>query len=312
MAGEKLGRHFDTTSPRGYYLDYSRHADSVEADETGVLVALPRGGSTAYSPLVIARAALGSLEIYLGGGRGGTRDRFELLSRWLIDNIEVVPGSFGGWSMPESRRGQKLQDGWFSGLAHAECLSVLVRAASLLRQDGALEAARRAFGGFCTGVGDGGFLREIGDAGDEGGLASLVFVEEYPLQERSRLSLATHVSALWAVFDYLTVTDDHAARLILGRLVDGLAFVLERFDMGYWAAAELDDDLRGVCPASAGELATHILMLDVLQRMTGRDEFGEAALRWRGYSQSARAGLRARLVRAGAALTNLGASSGPQ
>lgn len=308
MAGEKLGRHFDITSPRGYYLDYSRYAGPAKANAAGVALAPVSDTSRTPSPLIVAREALGSLEVYLGGGRGGTRDRFELLSQWLIDNMEVVPGSFGGWSMPESRRGTKLEDGWFSGLAHAECLSVLVRASSLLRKDGALEAGRRAFGGFCTGIDDGGFLREIGDAGDEGGLASLVFVEEYPLQERSRLSFATHVSALWAVFDYLTVTDDHAARLTLGRLVDGLAFVLERFDMGYWAAAELDDDLRGVRPASSGELATHISMLDVLQRMTGRDEFGEVALRWRGYSQSVRAGFRAKLVRAGSALTNVGSS----
>ena len=123
MAGEKPGRHFDATSPRGYYLDYSRYADAVRTEAKSGSVAVRQVGGGELSPLLLARSALGSLEVYLGGGRAELRDRFELLSRWLIENMELVPLSFGGWSMPASKDARRLPDGWFSGTAHAECLS---------------------------------------------------------------------------------------------------------------------------------------------------------------------------------------------
>ncbi|MCK4410116.1 MAG: hypothetical protein KAW67_08525, partial [Candidatus Eisenbacteria sp.] len=159
MAGEKLGRHIDLSSPRGYYLDYSHLAGSEpDCDDRGVPVVRVRGGGRACSPSLVARSALGNLEVYLESGSAERRDRFEFLSRWLIESMEILPGSFGGWSMPEVPRGLRgeLPQGWFSASAHAECTAVLVRAISLLRQEGAVGAARRAMGAFYTSVEDGG------------------------------------------------------------------------------------------------------------------------------------------------------------
>ena len=313
MAGEKLGRHIDLSSPRGYYLDYSYPTGSEpECDERGVPVARVRGGGRVCSPSLVARAALGNLEIYLDSGRTERRDRFEFLSRWLIDSMEILPGSFGGWPMPEVPRALRgnLSQGWFSASAHAECIAVLVRAVSLLRQEGAVETARRAMGAFYTSIEDGGFLHEIGEAGDEGGVESLVFIEEFPVQDAPRMVLGSHVKAMWVMFDYLNVDDDPGARILLDRCVNGLIFALDRFDLGYWTGASLGG--RRIRPASSERHGTHVLMMDTLHQVTGRAAFAEAARRWGGYAQNSRNRARAGLARARAALTNAGASGAPE
>jgi hypothetical protein len=308
MAGDKLGRHIDLSSPRGYYFDYS-HMAGVESrcDDAGVPVVRVKGGERVSSPPLVARVALGHLEIYLENGNSSQRRRFRDLSRWLVDTMEILPGSFGGWPMPEVPRGLRgsLPQGWFSASAHAECISVLARAVSLLRLDGALEATRRAMGAFYTSIDDGGFLHEIGEAGDESGVPSLAFIEEFPVPDAPRMVMSSHVRAVWAMFDHLRIDDDPGARILLDRCVRGLRFALDRFDIGYWTAASLGRRLR---PASFERHATHVLMMSVLHRMTGDEVFAESARRWSEYARSpgnrARAGLaRARSALSGGATT---------
>jgi hypothetical protein len=299
MAAESLGRHIDFTSPRGYYLDYSGFArEDYECNDRGLPTIRTREGVRAWSPPLAARAALGNLEVYLESGNPGRRDRFTGLTDGLVRSMEILPGSFAGWPMPEEpkRLGGELGSGWFSAAAHAECISVLVRAAYLLRRPGALDAARRAMGAFHTSVDEGGFLREVGEEGYDGGVASLAFIEEYPIPGPPRMTLSSHVLSVWAMHDYLGVEDDPGARVLLGRCVNGLAFVLDRFDLGYWTAAHLEGGRPR--PARSDRHATHILMMDVLARMTGSPSFAETGARWREYARDPRNRARARLERA--------------
>lgn len=296
MTAARIGRHIDYSSPRGYYLDYSEWVGWAGEIDGGSEDGAGRAGPDAdVSPLVLARDALGSLEVYLGGGRIDHRDRFEALSRWLVESQEIVPGSFGGWAMPEvprALRGQ-LASGWFSGSTHAECVAVLVRAAMLLKLEGAADAARRAFGGFRAGLEDGGFLREIGEEGHDAGPESLAFIEEYALPDRPAMILDTHARGLWAIHDFLRLGDDRAAESLFRRCVRGLVFVLDRYDLGYWTRGDLDPSRRSVCPSTLEGIATHVVMLDVLERMSGDQELGRASERWRAYMGSHRGRARA-------------------
>jgi hypothetical protein len=299
MAAESLGRHIDFTSPRGYYLDYSALArESHECDEQGLPAVRVRSGDRVWSPPLTARAALGSLEIYLEAGNPTRRDRFSDLADRLVEHMEILPGSFAGWPMPDvpKRMVGQLTDGWFSAAAHAECVSVLVRAACLLQKRDALDAARRAIGAFHTSVDEGGFLREVGEEGYDGGVASLAFIEEYPLAGPPRMTLSSHVLGLWAIHDYLGVEEDHGARVLFERCVAGLSFVLDRYDLGYWTAAHFEGGRPR--PARSGRHETHILMMDILARMTGSPRFAEAGARWREYCRDPRNRAKARLERA--------------
>jgi len=283
----KAGRHVDGNSPRGYYLDYSDRADPLgRRDEVGLPVASRTEAGAVYSPDEVARTALGNLEIYLANGSPLRRGRFEEGARWLMGNAEEIPGSFIGWPMPKvpGAFADQLPKGWFSGAAQAECLSVLVRASSLLRMPGALEAARRAVVGFATVVAEGGFLREIGDGGHEGGLDSLALFEEYPLTGRPSMVLSGHIRALWAIHDLSRLSRDGAMASLLDRGVRGLMFVLDRYDVGYWARYDLDETWRGINLASPQELVLLSLQLDSLGELTGVGDFSDAGRRFAGYA----------------------------
>ena len=284
MTGPSRGRHIDLTSPRGYYLDYSARAEPrCPVDSSGAPGVSKGRGRVEPSPLLVARSALGNLELYLGGARPERRDRFESLSRWLVEHQEIIPGSYGGWSMPAVGRGSRarLEAGWFSGATHAECVSVLVRAALLLRLEGAAAAAQRAVAGFRTRVEDGGFLREMGDAGDVGGLESLTFIMERAGPNPGAMDLSVHVRGLWALFDFGFLSRDDSVDRLFDRCVDGLAFVLDRYDLGYWSLGCLDSDGRIGGPSSAETHEELTIMLETMYTMTGRDEFLAVAQRWR-------------------------------
>jgi hypothetical protein len=288
------GRHIDLRAPRGYYLDYSALADHTGAiGPGGVPLAGRVGVREVYSPAAIARYALGNLELYLEHGSEERRRRFEEAGRWLIENIEIVPGSFGGWAMPDPPEAYRddLSSGWFSGAAHAECVSVLVRASALLRMDGALESLAGVLPALESLVEEGGFLREIGDAGHEGGLASLAFIEEYPIVDRPSMVLAGHVRAMWALYDAAAGAAEPAARLLFDRCARGLLFVLDRYDVGYWTRSDLDDRWRGESLADPERHEEHVIGMRILFDMTGEPAFDDTAGRWAAYG----AGLGSRL-----------------
>jgi heparosan-N-sulfate-glucuronate 5-epimerase len=308
MRATRRGRHIDTTSPRGYYFDYSPCADPRgPVGEDGL--PLSRGGGRTCNPAEVARYALGNLEVYLGGGSEARRDRFERAAAWLADHMEFVPGNFGGWAMPDppaAFRG-RLSPGWFSGATQAECVSTLVRASLLLGLRGAIEAAREAFPAFRTPVEEGGLLREVGERGHEGAVESLAVIEEYPMPGRPSMALSGHARAVWSIFDYWRATGDGEAERLFERCVRGTEFVLDRYEVGRWARADLDSGWRGRRPASSAGMAEQALALRVLADLTGRSAFEQAADRWRGYAASPWLRLRATIAATVFALANPGA-----
>jgi hypothetical protein len=302
------GRHVDLSSPRGYYLDYSAWADAGDPWHGSALRADTAAGSrSAPSPSHVAPWALGNLELYLGNGNAGRRGRFEAGARWLVDNIEVIPGGFGGWAMgdPPEAFAEHLRPGWFSGAVHAECIATLARAASLIRADEALDVARTALGGFGTPVEDGGFLREVGGAGHEGGLDSPVFFEQYPMVARRSMVLAGHARAILTLFDYQLITGDLAARTLFDRSVRGLEFVLDGYDTGSWARRDLDDCWLGNHLADGRCFREQILLLDLLHEITGSEAFRKRACLWRGYAADWKARLKALFDRSAFRFTNV-------
>lgn len=283
------GRHIDTSSPRGYYFDYSARVDyEGPRDAIGVPMLTDASGRPEYSPPDVAQFAFGNLELYMNTGNERRRRLFEAAAAVLMRTAEEVPGSYIGWPMPVAPRAlaTKLGSGWFSGMAHGECVSVLARAGSLFRVEGAIECASRAMGGFHLTVDDGGLLREVGAPGQEGGLESVAFIEEYPMLDRPSLVLNGHVHAMWGIYDHWKVTHDHASEVLFDRCVRGLKFVLDRYDLGYWTRYDLDGGWSGVNPASPIYHRIHVTQMKVLHRMTGDQALLAAARRWEAYAAS--------------------------
>lgn len=311
MRDVERGRHIDLRSPRGYYLDYSRYADPRGPVDDDGLPVIRRNGA-AHDPGGVARFALGNLEMYLEGGSQSRRNRFERAAAWLADHMEFVPGSFGGWAMPDPPRAflDVLAPGWFSGAVHAECVSALTRASLLLGVGGAIEAAGEAFPAFRTPVEEGGLLREVGEGGHEGAVESLALVEEYPMPGRPSMTLLGHVRAVWAIFDYWRATGDSEASRLLERCSRGAEFVLDRYDTGYWTRADLDTAWHGARLSSRDALSEQALGAAILADVTGLPAFGDASRRWRRHAARGASRARAALGRLAFALRNPGAPAG--
>ncbi|MCK4511583.1 hypothetical protein KAW64_07590 [bacterium] len=282
------GKFLDLRSPRGYHLAYAAFAnrresrDALDPPPTG-----SRRESVAHSPWLMARSALACLELYLESGNQERRAGFERIARWLIDNHEEEPGGFLGWPMPMVPRAFRgdLSDGWFSGSAHAECIAVLVRAGTLLNMEGAIDCARRAVIGFATPVEDGGFLREVGEEGHEGGLETMAFAEEYPIAGRASMTLGGHARAMFALSDFAALEGDDGVRALLERYARGLEYVLDQFDLGFWSRADLDSGWRGIRIASFTQHTEHVLQLSLLSCIRGCYGYDSTSERWETYAR---------------------------
>ena len=293
------GKFVDLRSPRGYHLAYAAFVERRESwDELGLPPTKSRRAEVTRSPRLMARSALACLERYLENGNREKRADFERIARWLIDNHEEEPGGFLGWPMPcvpRAFRGD-LSDGWFSGSAHAECIAVLVRAGTLLGMDGAIECARRAIIGFATPVEDGGFLREVGEEGCEGGLETMAFAEEYPIVGCPSMTFGGHARAMLALSDFAALDGDQGVRALLGRYARGLEYVLDRFDLGFWSRADLDPRWRGMRITSITQHTEQVLQLSLLCHITECNVFGSISEQWRVHAQLRRQRWKSRLL----------------
>jgi hypothetical protein len=293
MGTARSGRHVDEVSPRGYVLDYSELVDAVgPSDDRGLpLVSTPAGPR--HSPALLAKYGLGSLELYLRNGNPGRRAAVETVARWLIQNNEEIPCGFLGWPMPRvpGPYAGMLTDYWFSGEAHSECISLLSRAAALLAVTEAEDCVRRAVGGLWTPIDEGGFARELGEGGAEGGLESALFVEQFPMVDRPSLVLGTHLRAMTALRDAAASTaggPDEGARATLRRMERGLEAVLDSYDTGFWSRFDLDGRWRGVPLASFLRHSEHVVQLERLAGLGGSRRVAETAARWGSYAASPR------------------------
>ncbi len=303
MRSAPAGRYVDPRSPRGYYIDHSRHADPRGPVDRDGLPLLPRPvAGHDHSPLAVARYGLGNLELYLESGSASRRDRFERAARFLMSSMEVVPSSFGGWAMPPARApyGPLLPAGRLAAGAQGECLSLVVRAWLLLGMHEAEETAQRAAAALAAPIPDGGLMREIGEPTGDAGIDSLAFLEEYPIEGRPVMDLSGHARGLLGVHDYWLASGDTSAGSLRERCLRGLAFVFERYDLGFWTRDDLDDVVPAVNVSTVTSLGEHVLHVSVLAELSGMELLRAAVPRWRVYRSSVRCRLRSLPGRAAA------------
>ena len=266
-----IGEHWTADQDLGgYYIDFSLKTEQpswpphwLAAPERQLHVATAQWG-------------LGALERHLKGEGDAWLDAALDAGRHLVSQQHHGGPQDGGWrhltDMPHTFR---IRAPWISAIAQGEGASLLVRLHRHTGDDTFAEAARAALLPMAVPVSDGGTLAKL-----EGG----PFVEEYPTIPGSYV-LNGAMFAVWGFHDLGLALGDSA----VSERFDELAAVLERalhlYDTGYWSRYDLYPHLIPNVASPAYHLL-HIKQLRVMEKLSGRAAFGQAAERFEQYRAS--------------------------
>jgi hypothetical protein len=227
-----------------------------------------------YNPIAIAQYGLAHFNAFACTGAASARTAFLRQADWLVENLRPNQRGVCVWMHDfDFEYRTTLRAPWYSGLAQGQGVSLLARAYRATGDERYAAAMTAAYAAFERTVEDGGVM--VRDGAD-------LWIEEYLVDPPTHI-LNGFIWALWGVKDYALCKNSAAAEELFARCVGTLKRNLSRYDAGYWSLYELSGTAIPML-ASHFYHRLHIVQLDILAAMTGRDAFAARAARWRGYA----------------------------
>jgi hypothetical protein len=130
------------------------------------------------------------------------------------------------------------------------------------------------------------FLHSVNDGGITIFTEVGPFYEEYPA-DVPVLVLNGMIFALCGIYDFIRTHPQHELVAdIFQKGVSTLERLLPKYDMGFWSKYSLceADFHPQVDPSTIGYHHLHIIQLDLMHRLTGKDVFKEYLELWRSYA----------------------------
>jgi hypothetical protein len=259
------GLFFDDSTVRGYFTDFRAKTTSPEAAAPSRLL-----------PADLAQLALGWWDRDLAGD-SRAMEMFEHLCTLLAERAEIQ-GDEWRWPYHISIRKYKTEPPFYSAMAQGQIASTFVRLYLAAGDPRHAEIALAAVRPLVTEAGP--FVTEADPC-----LVSLTptgpVLEESPSDPPSHI-LNGWIFSLWGLWDVAIGIGDERAKKVYDASLSCLRQMLDDYDVGWWTRYSL-------YPHSLPDLAKpfyhrlHIDQVEVLYRLTGFDEFGSAARRWRSY-----------------------------
>lgn len=277
----KVNENFSAGALGEYYMPFIAKADyRGQLDATGI-PQLDYHGSVGlqYNPIAIAQYGLGNYNLYLRTGETARRARFIAVADWLATNLEQNAAGLWVWQHHfDWDYRTTLKAPWYSGLAQGQGISVLVRAHRETGNNAYLAAASRAFEALTKSIDAGGVIYT--DARGH------LWIEEYIVAPEAPTHILNgFIWAAWGVYDYLLATGDERAAELFERSIETISHNLPDYDTGYWSLYE-QSGTRLKMMASPFYHHLHIVQLQILFRLTGRESFRQYAARWDNYRHS--------------------------
>lgn len=296
-------------------------------DDNGIPMLDYRGDiGCQYNPIAIAQYGLGCWNEFQEGGRSigvseygsmgvrGNEERREergdrqkwkekalRAADWLVENLEENAKGLHVWMHKfDWEYFRTLKAPWYSGLAQGQGIALLLRVAhethektpghatpqvcragGQARKDRYLDAADEAMAALVTPIAEGGtlFIDEHDDW----------WIEEYITEP------TTHIlnGMMWALFG---VYDASRVQEKAGKLWEKGILTLEKnlhkYDCGYWSMYDMAPTrLRNLASPFYHKL--HLVQLDIMHRLTGKEIFREYHDRWQQYQVSRSCRMRA-------------------
>lgn len=253
-----IGPSFSISSVDGYFIDFSAKTRASSADHPELLL-----------PAALAQLGLGWWERSLTGSALAYQS-FEWVCQVLRASSEETPDDIR-WPYHVSVPKYRLSPPWYSALAQGQIASLFVRAYLRTGDDQYEHLARCAVKSLIRV--EGSDLVTVTPAGP--------ILEESPSNPPGHI-LNGWISALWGLWDVHVGLDDDEAGEAFNAGIACLLRHLDAYDIGWWTRYSL-------YPHPIEDLAKpiyhvfHAHQVDVLHRLTGVDDFGDAARRWREY-----------------------------
>jgi hypothetical protein len=262
-----------------YYMPFTAKANYPgQYDDAGIPLLNYHGKlGLQYNPIAIAQYGLGNYNLFCRTGDSQRRRKFLAVADWLVTHLEKNGSGMWVWNHHfDWEYRTRLKAPWYSALAQGQGISVLVRAHRALGGTVYLDAAQRAFEPLLKTVDNGGVAYR-----DDNGHT---WLEEYIVFPPTHI-LNGFIWASWGVYDYFLATGEPAAQRLFDQAVETLAANLHRYEAGFWSLYE-QSGTRLKMLASPFYHRLHIVQLEILYRLTGREIFRQFAMRWDGYRKS--------------------------
>ncbi|MBU1694029.1 MAG: D-glucuronyl C5-epimerase family protein [Verrucomicrobia bacterium] len=257
-----------------YYMTFAEKARYAGPfDDQGIPQLDYRGAiGRRYNPIAIAQYGLACFNYW-------KHAEFLNCADWLVRNLKPNSHGVPVWMHEfDWEYFRTLRAPWYSGLAQGQGVSLLLRAHRATEDTKYMNAAQEAFASLLKPVEDGGVL--LMDPSGHG------WIEEYITEPPTHI-LNGFLWALWGVWDWLRFVETKGpARELWEKSLATLEQNLPRFDAGYWSLYDL-------APVGRKNVASlfyhrlHIVQLDVMYRLSGREVFRAFRDRWQGYADSA-------------------------
>jgi len=259
----------------------SGHSQQYHFDEEGIPI-IPTYIDVAerkliYYPISIGQYGLAVWHTYLTTRSEADKARFLKIADWFFANRQEDDRLGVYWLTPVDKPAYRIKAPWKSAFAQARGINILLRAFQVTGEKAYEEAAEKALQLFLFPVKEGGVVTYTPHG---------PFYEEYPAAVPV-LVLNGMIFSLCGVYDFVRTHPDHEiARQIFDRGVNTLAELLPQYDMGFWSKYSLCEAEfhPEVDPSTIGYHHLHIIQLELMYRLTGRDVFREYARRWQSYA----------------------------
>jgi heparosan-N-sulfate-glucuronate 5-epimerase len=272
-------------SSSGLSLHFTAYATIPEIpDENGVIMYNYNGVQRkVYNPLFVAIGGLEYYSEYENHADKQSKQYFLNTADWLVDNAKVKGGgeySIWEYNFPWSSYGW-ISPPYFSGLAQAQGLKVLILAHNLTGNEKYLNEAKKVLHSFLIDYDKGGVVSSEDDSIGEGSSSSIFIHLLAKPGFKKVYALNGHTQSLLLLWDYYQQTKDPVVKTIFDKGIKWLRDNLWKYDSGSWSYYDQMENL-----ASTDYHTAQITQLRNLHEITGESILKEYSDRFNKYKRN--------------------------
>lgn len=285
-------------TPDSKYFDqegFSEESETVKFDDNGIVL-IKYGQEWEYNPVSVAQQALGHYNAFTESGDAREREKFVNICEWFLINQEA-DGSFPYPFSFMFKPGVEIPEGFVSGMAQGQILSVLARAWRLTGEQKYLECGQKSLE-FMVASGEDDIFAGCGKAledmcqlnADMEKYSEYVVYEEYVFNP-STYVLNGDLFALIGLADWMMTAPEEFGRekaeTAFENGVRGIEILLPYYDYYGYSSYDLFQYTGGVsAPFFNSKYAhkCHIYLLDALADISGSTIFRKYAEIFKEYS----------------------------